>query len=71
MGTPGNISLNVKSQGLSYAIDSKLDEELQTDVKLGYKEWTSVFELIKNDQVAENKSQFGEKDTDIKTESIL
>lgn len=66
MGTPGNISLNVKSQGLSYAIDSKLDEELQTDVKLGYKEWTSVFELIKNDQVAENKSQFGEKDTDIK-----
>lgn len=66
MGTPGNISLNVKSQGLSYAIDSKLDEELQTDVKLGYTEWTSVFELIKNNQVAENKSQFGEKDTDIK-----
>lgn len=66
MSLSGNISLNVKSQGLSYAIDSKLDEELQTDVKLGYTEWTSVFELIKNNQVAENKSQFGEKDTDIK-----
>ncbi len=61
-----NIVLNVGNQGLSYAIDKKLDTELNTDVKLGINEWNSVFNIIKQNQVATNKSQFTDKDTDIR-----
>ena len=60
-----NIVLNVGNQGLSFAIDKRLDNELGTDVTLGLNEWKSVFDLIKKDQVSSNESQFGEKDTDI------
>lgn len=62
-----NINLNIKfGDSLSKAIDTKLDSDLNTDVKLGLTEWQSIFDLIKKDQVAENKNQFNSKDTDIK-----
>lgn len=62
-----NIILNIKrGQGLSQAIDEQLDKELNTNVKLGLSEWQSVFNLVKQNQVTENKSQFGEKDSDIR-----
>ena len=66
MTTSNNIVLNVGNQGLSYAIDKELDKQLGQDVTLKYNEWTSVFDLIKQNQVESNKSQFGENDTDIK-----
>ncbi len=66
MATPDNIVLNVGNKGLSYAIDKQLDSELKTDVKLGINEWNSVFNLIKQNQVKTNKSQFTDKDTDIR-----
>lgn len=66
MTASNNIVLNVGNQGLSYAIDKELDKQLGQDVTLKYNEWTSVFDLIKQDQVENNKSQFGENDTDIK-----
>ena len=66
MSTSNNIVLNVGNQGLSYAIDKELDRQLGQDVTLKYNEWTSVFDLIKQNQVESNKSQFGENDTDIK-----
>lgn len=65
-GVNENIILNVGNRGLSYAIDNKLDTELGQDVKLNVSEWQSVFDIIKQEQVQENKSQFGENDTDIK-----
>ena len=62
-----NINLNIKfGDSLSKAIDTKLDSDLNTDVKLGLTEWQSIFDLIKKDQVAENRNQFNSKDTDIK-----
>ena len=66
MTTSNNIVLNVGNSGLSYAIDKELDKQLGMDVTLGFKEWTSVFELIKQEQVASNKSQFTEKDKDVR-----
>ncbi len=62
-----NVVLNIKrGQGLSQAIDEKLDSELNRNVQLKFSEWQSVFNLVKEGQVSENKSQFGEKDKDIR-----
>lgn len=67
MSMSNNLILNIKTgDSLSLAIDRELDKELKTDVKLGFNEWSSGFNLIKQNQVETNKSQFGEKDTDIR-----
>lgn len=67
MSMSNNIVLNIKTgDSLSLAIDRELDKQLKTDVKLGFSEWSSVFNLIKRNQVSTNKAQFGEKDTDIR-----
>ena len=65
MTTSNNIILNVGNQGLSFAIDKELDKQLGKDVTLNYNQWTSVFNIIKANQVETNKSQFGENDTNI------
>lgn len=64
-----NISLKIKNS-LSYSIDARLDEEFKKqfnvdDVKLGFDEWKSVFEIIKNDN-ATGKKQYGGGDSDIR-----
>ena len=48
-----NIKLNIE-KSLSYTIDKQLDSELNTDVKLNYNQWKSVFDIIKNAE--DNKS---------------
>ena len=65
MTASNNITLNVGNQGLSFAIDKELDKQLGKDVTLNYNQWTSVFNIIKANQVETNKSQFGENDTNI------
>ena len=64
-----NISLTIKNS-LSYSIDARLDQEFKEqfnvgDVKLGFKEWQSVFEIIKNDN-ATGEKQYGGGDSDIR-----
>lgn len=64
-----NISLKIKNS-LSYSIDARLDQEFKEqfnvdDVKLGFNEWKSVFEIIKNDN-ATGKKQYGGGDSDIR-----
>ena len=64
-----NISLTIKNS-LSYSIDARLDQEFKGqfnvgDVKLGFKEWQSVFEIIKNDN-ATGEKQYGGGDSDIR-----
>ena len=64
-----NISLIIK-KSLSYSIDARLDQEFKEhfnvdDVKLGFNEWQSVFEIIKNDN-ATGEKQYGGGDSDIR-----
>ncbi len=67
MVAANNINLKIKNgESLSYVIDKQLDKELGTDVQLGINDWTSVFNLVKQNQVETNRSQFGDKDTDVK-----
>ena len=57
---PDIININIKSgDGLSYAIDRKLDAELKQDVKFNLSEWNSVFNVIKNDKATEKKQYTG------------
>lgn len=63
---PDIININIKSgDGLSYAIDRKLDAELKQDVKFNLSEWNSVFNVIKNDKATEKKQYTG-GDSDIR-----
>ena len=64
-----NISLTIKNS-LSYTIDAQLDKEFKEqygveDVQLGFKEWQSVFEGIKEDN-ATDKKQYQGGDSDIR-----
>ena len=64
-----NISLTIKNS-LSYSIDARLDEEFKKqfnvdDVKLGFEEWQSVFDVIKEDK-ATDKKQYQGGDSDIR-----
>ena len=64
-----NISLTIKNS-LSYSIDARLDEEFKKqfnvdDVKLGFEEWQSVFDVIKEDN-ATDKKQYQGGDSDIR-----
>lgn len=63
---PDIININIKSgDGLSYAIDRKLDAEFNQDVKFNLSEWNSVFNVIKNDKATEKKQYTG-GDSDIR-----
>lgn len=64
-----NISLTIKNS-LSYTIDAQLDKEFKEqygveDVQLGFKEWQSVFGVIKEDN-ATDKKQYQGGDSDIR-----
>lgn len=64
-----NISLTIKNS-LSYTIDAQLDKEFKEqygveDVQLGFKEWQSVFDVIKEDN-ATGKKQYQGGDSDIR-----
>lgn len=52
-------------QSLSYTIDKALDNELQQDVQFNYRQWVSVFDIIKEDN-ATNQKQYSGGDTDIR-----
>ena len=63
---PDIININIKSgDGLSYAIDRKLDAELKQDVKFNLSEWNCVFNVIKEDKAIEKKQYTG-GDSDIR-----
>ena len=63
---PDIININIKSgDGLSYAIDRKLDAELKQDVKFNLSEWNCVFNVIKEDKAIEKKQYTGD-DSDIR-----
>lgn len=62
---PDIININIQAgDGLSYAIDRKLDEELKQDVRFNLSEWNSVFNVIKEDK-ATAKKQYTGGDSDI------
>lgn len=64
-----NISLTIKNS-LSYSIDAQLDKEFKEqydveNVQLGFTEWQSVFDVIKEDN-ATGKKQYQGDDSDIR-----
>ena len=62
---PDIININITTgDGLSQAIDRKLDEELKQDVRFNLSEWNSVFNVIKEDK-ATAKKQYSGGDSDI------
>lgn len=61
----GNIKLEIKvGDGISQAIDRKLDADFKQDIKLNRVEWNTIFEIVKQDQTVINKQYTGD-DTDI------
>lgn len=59
------ININIKyGEGISQAIDRRLDKEFNQDVKFNLVEWNSVFNVIKND-TADSTKQYSGGDEDI------